>query len=248
LQSISEILELAEQFDQELPPPSPVAGIPEGPEIASWIDHTLLRPEANAEQVKQLCKEAAENNFASVCVNPAYVPLCSGLLANSQVLVCTVVGFPLGATLPTQKSFETLSCISHGASEIDMVLNIGALKSKAYGLVLNDVHAVTQTAGNQRALVKVILETPLLTRKEKIIACLLCQSAGAEFVKTSTGFVSGGATVEDVDLMYRVVGPATRVKAAGGIKDYDTAMAMISAGATRIGASAGVKIVQEAAE
>jgi deoxyribose-phosphate aldolase len=159
-----------------------------------------------------------------------------------------VVGFPLGATLPTQKSFEALSCILFGASEIDMVMNIGALKSESYGLVINDVQSVAQTAHNQKAILKVILETPLLTRREKIIACLICKAAGADFVNPSTGLVLDEAAIEDVDLMYRVVGPNIEVKAAGGIRDYETATAMIRAGATRLGASAGVKIIQEAFE
>ena len=246
--SIAEILELTDEYDRELPALPALPPVPPGAQIAGWIDHTLLKPEATSDQIESLCKEARKHNFASVCVNPAYVPLASRLLADSQVLVCTVVGFPLGATLPTQKSFEALSCILFGASEIDMVMNIGALKSESYGLVVNDVQSVAQTVHNQKVILKVILEMPLLTRREKIIACLICKAAGADFVKTSTGFVPGGATVEDVDLMYRVVGPKIEVKAAGGIRDYETATAMIRAGATRLGASAGVKIIQEALE
>jgi deoxyribose-phosphate aldolase len=158
-----------------------------------------------------------------------------------------VVGFPLGASLPTQKSFEALANITAGSSEIDMVLNIGALKSKAYGLVLNDVQSVVQTAHAQNVSLKVILETPILTHKEKIIACLLCKAAGADFVKTSTGYVKGGATIKDIDLMFRVASPEMEVKAAVGIRDYNTALSMIEAGSTRLGSSTAVQIVQEAA-
>ena len=246
--SIAEILELADEYESELPALPALPHVPPGAQIAGWIDHTLLKPEATSDQIESLCKEARKHNFASVCVNPAYVPLASELLADSQVLVCTVVGFPLGATLPTQKSFEALSCIIFGASEIDMVMNIGALKSESYGLVINDVQSVAQTAHNQKAILKVFLETPLLTSREKIISCLICKAAGADFVNPSTGLVLNKAAVEDVDLMYRVVGPKIEVKAAGGISDYETATAMIRAGATRLGASAGVKIIQEALE
>jgi deoxyribose-phosphate aldolase len=246
--SIAEILELADEYESELPALPALPPVPPGAQIAGWIDHTLLKPEATSDQIEGLCKEARKHKFASVCVNPAYVHLASRLLADSQILVCTVAGFPLGATLPTQKSYEALSCILFGASEIDMVMNIGALKSEAYGLVLNDVQSVAQTLHNQKAILKVILETHLLTRREKIIACLICKAAGADFVKTSTGFVPGGATVEDVDLMYRLVGPNMEVKAADGIRDYETATAMIRAGATRLGTSAGVIIIREALE
>ena len=246
--SIAQILELADEYESELPVLPALPPVPMGAQIAGWIDHTLLKPEATSDQIADLCKEARKYNFTSVCVNPAYIPLASGLLADSQVLVCTVVGFPLGATLPTQKSFEALSCILFGASEIDMVMNIVALKSEAYGLVVNDVQSVAQTAHNQKAILKVILETSLLTHREKIIACLICKAAGADFVKTSTDFVPGGATVEDVDLMYRLVGPNIEIKAAGGVRDYETATAMIRAGATRLGASAGVNIIREALE
>ena len=246
--SIAEILELADKYESELPALPSLPPVPTGAQNAGWIAHTLLKPEATSDQIEGLCKEARKHNFASVCVNPAYVPLASGLLVDSQVLVCTVVGFPLGATLPTQKSFEALSCILFGASEIDMVMNIGALKSEAYGLVLNDVQSVAQTAHNQKAILKVILETPLLTHREKIISCLICKAAGADFVNPSTGLVLDEAAVENIDLMYRVVGPNVEVKVAGGIRDYETATTMIRAGATRLGASAGVIIIQEALE
>jgi deoxyribose-phosphate aldolase len=246
MQTIGELLELAEAFENELPQRTSTLAQPVGAEIAAWIDHTLLKPDATAQAIRTLCQEASQYRFASVCINPAYVPLAAGLLIDSAVEVCTVVGFPLGATLPTQKVVETLSCLSAGATEIDMVMSIGALKGEAYGLVLNEVQAVTQVAHNQRAIVKVIIEAAMLTRREKIIACLLSKSAGADFVKTSTGFGPGGATVEDVDLMNRVVGPGVKVKAAGGIRDLESAYAMIRAGATRLGASAGVHIVEEA--
>ncbi len=179
-------------------------------------------------------------------LTPLFVSLAAGLLQNSEVETCTVVGFPLGTTLPTVKMVETLTVIGMGATEIDMVINIGALKAEAYGQVLNDIEVVVQAAHNQKAIVKVIIETALLTKKEKIIACLLCKQAEADFVKTSTGFSSAGATVEDIELMRRVVGVKMGVKAAGGIRNLDDAKAMISAGATRLGASAGVAIMQEA--
>jgi deoxyribose-phosphate aldolase len=246
MDTFTDLLSLAVAYEQELPPaPSPFA-LPSGAQIAAWIDHTLLKPEATAGQVKVLCQEALEYQFASVCINPAFVPLAHGMLARSHVAVCTVVGFPLGATLPEYKVFETLACINAGAREIDMVINIGALKGEAYGLALNDIQAVVQTAHNQGAIVKVILENALLTRREKIIGCLLCKSGGADFVKTSTGFGPRGAVIEDVTLMRRVVGVELGVKAAGGVRTLADAQAMILAGANRLGASAGVTIVQEA--
>lgn len=247
MQTLNDILRLAAAYEQELPPAPTPFEVPAGAQIAGWIDHTLLKPEATAAQVKTLCQEAIKYKFASVCINPAYVPLASGLLAKARLAVCTVVGFPLGAALPEYKVFETLACVNAGASEIDMVVNIGALKGEAYGLVLNDIAAVVQTAHNQGAIVKVILENALLTHQEKIIGCLLCKAAGADFVKTSTGFGPGGATVEDVALMRRVVGAQMGVKAAGGVRKLADAQAMILAGANRLGASAGVTIVQEAA-
>jgi deoxyribose-phosphate aldolase len=246
MQTIGDLLELAAAYDQELPPAPPPFEIPSRGQIAGWIDHTLLKPEATAAQVKALCEDSLVYRFASVCINPAYVPLAAGLLAKERLAVCTVVGFPLGATLPQYKVFETLAGISAGASEIDMVINIGALKSAGYGLVLNDISAVVQTAHNQGAIVKVILENALLTRQEKILGCLLCKAAKADFVKTSTGFGPGGATVEDVTLMRRVVGAEMGVKAAGGVRTLAEAQAMILAGANRLGTSAGVTIVREA--
>jgi deoxyribose-phosphate aldolase len=248
MEKLAELIDLASEYERQLPVPPLALQMPQGAAIASWIDHTLLKPEATAQQVKVLCQEAKQHHFATVCVNPVFVPLASGLLAGSGVPVCCVVGFPLGASLPTQKALETLSGLEHGAREIDMVLHVGALKGQAYGQVLNEIQAVVQVSHNQGALVKVILETSLLTREEKIIACLISQAAGADFVKTSTGFSSGGATVEDVDLMYRVVGQNVRVKASGGIRSLEAARAMIAAGASRIGTSSGVQIVTEAAQ
>jgi deoxyribose-phosphate aldolase len=246
MMELSQLVSLAKEYEHQLPPAPAAFQLPTGRQIAGWIDHTLLKPEATAAQIKVLCQEAMQFHFASVCINPAYVPLASGLLKDAPEVVCVVVGFPLGAVLPEYKVYETLACLNAGATEIDMVMNIGALKSEAYGLVFNDIQAVTQTAHNQGAITKVILETVLLTRFEKILACLISKAAGADFVKTSTGFGTGGATVEDVELMRCVVGSETGVKAAGGIRTYADALAMITAGANRLGASAGVKIVQEA--
>jgi deoxyribose-phosphate aldolase len=243
---LSQLISLAHDYEQELPPPPVQLNVPVGKEIAGWIDHTLLKPEATAAQIRVLCQEAMEYHFASVCINPVFVPLACGLLRDAKENICTVVGFPLGAVLPEFKVYETLACINAGAAEIDMVINIGALKSEAFGLVMNEIQAVAGTAHNQGALVKVILETALLSRREKIIACLISQAAGADFVKTSTGFGTGGATVEDVTLMRRAIGSEMGLKAAGGIRTYADAVAMIKAGANRLGASAGVKIVQEA--
>ncbi len=243
---LSQLLSLTQEYEHQLPPAPEPLQMPQGKAIAGWIDHTLLKPDALAAHIRTLCQEAMQHHFASVCINPAYVPLACGLLRDARENVCTVVGFPLGAVLPELKVFEALACINYGASEIDMVINVGALKSEAYGLVLNEIQSVTSTCHNQGAIVKVILETALLTQREKILACLLAQAAGADFVKTSTGFGTGGATVDDVALMRRVVGPEMGVKAAGGIRSYADAVAMINAGANRLGASAGVKIVQEA--
>ena len=214
--------------------------------LASMIDHTLLKPEATRAQVEQVCDEAKQHGFASVCVNPTHVRLCAQWLKGSPVKVCTVVGFPLGATLPEVKAFETQQALEAGATEIDMVVNIGALKSQDNDLVARDMAAVVRAAHAGNALVKVIIEAALLSDDEKITACQLAQSAGADFVKTSTGFGPGGATVEDVALMRRIVGPTMGVKAAGGIRTLADAQKMIAAGATRIGASASVKMMAEA--
>jgi deoxyribose-phosphate aldolase len=223
---------------------STVGIIPQDTALAAMIDHTLLKPDATQEQIAQLCFEARKHGFASVCVNPTWVELCAKLLEGSQVKVCTVIGFPLGATEPEVKAFEAQRAIEHGASEIDMVINIGALKARDLELVAKDIRGVVQTSHAHGAIVKVIIEAILLTDEEKTISCLLSKEAGADFVKTSTGFASGGATVHDVALMRKVVGPEMGVKAAGGVRTYEDAENMIKAGATRIGASAGVKILQ----
>ena len=221
--------------------------VPPEKQIAGMIDHTLLKPDATPDQIAQLCYEARKYGFASVCVNPSHVKLCADLLKNSSVKVCTVIGFPLGATAPDVKAFETGKAIDDGATEIDMVINIGALKSNDFDMVAKDIAGVVKVAHSRGSIVKVILETSLLTREEKIAACLVSKEAGADFVKTSTGFGGGGATVEDISLMREVVGPKMGVKASGGVRDFDDAQKMVDAGATRIGASAGVKIVSGAA-
>src|SRR5512138_1105999 len=218
--------------------------IPGNMDLAKTIDHTLLKPEATQDQIAQLCFEARKYGFASVCVNPTWVELCAQLLKGSPVKVCTVIGFPLGATSSETKAFETETAIRQGATEIDMVINIGALKARDLELVAKDIRGVVNAAHAGGAIVKVIIEAVLLTDEEKTIACLLSKEAGADFVKTSTGFASGGATVHDVALMRRVVGPDMGVKAAGGVRTYEDAANMVKAGATRIGASAGVKIIQ----
>ncbi len=211
--------------------------------LASLIDHTLLKPDATRSEIEQLCREAAQYCFASVCVNPSWVPVCRELLNASGVKVCTVIGFPSGAHAADVKAYETLRAVQQGAEEVDMVINIGALKSKDYALVEQDIRGVVQAAG-KNTVVKVILETSLLTREEKIMGSSLSKAAGADFVKTSTGFAGGGATVEDVRLMRETVGPEIGVKASGGIRSKEDVEAMVLAGATRVGASAGVKIVR----
>ena len=207
------------------------------------IDHTLLKPEATKEQVEKLCAEAKEYTFASVCVNPTWVKTSAELLAGTPVKVCTVIGFPLGASTPETKAFETTDAINNGAGEIDMVLNVGALKSLNMDLVKRDIESVVNAAKG-KAIVKVILETCLLTKEEIKVASKLSKDAGADFVKTSTGFSTGGATVEDVALMREVVGPDLGVKASGGVRSLEDVQKMIEAGATRIGASSGVLIAQ----
>jgi deoxyribose-phosphate aldolase len=223
---------------------SSLGGIPEDLSIARMIDHTLLKPDATPDQIAQLCYEARKYEFASVCVNPTHVKMCTELLRGSPVKVCTVIGFPLGASSTEVKVFETETALRDGASEIDMVINIGALKAKDYDLVAKDINAVVRMAHAAGALVKVIIETALLTDQEKEIACLLSKEAGADYVKTSTGFSGGGATAEDIALMRKTVGPEMGIKASGGVSSYEDAKRMVFAGATRIGASAGVKIVQ----
>jgi deoxyribose-phosphate aldolase len=216
--------------------------------MSHMIDHTLLKPEGSQEEIAQLCYEARKYGFISVCVNPSYVKLCSQLLEGSGVLVCTVIGFPLGATSTESKVFEAQQALREGATEIDMVINVGAVKSRDYELVERDIASVARVCHAANAILKVIIEAALLTDEEKVIACQLVKVAEADFVKTSTGFGPGGATPEDVALMRRVVGPRMGVKAAGGIRTYADAQKMIEAGASRIGASASVKILQGAAE
>ena len=207
------------------------------------IDHTLLKANTTKEQIIKLCEEAKQCGFASVCVNPTWVALAAELLEGTGVKVCTVIGFPLGANAPETKVFETKDAINKGANEVDMVINIGALKDGNDELVERDIRAVVEAAEG-KALVKVIIETCLLTEEEKVRACQLAVKAGADFVKTSTGFSTGGATVEDVALMRKTVGDKVGVKASGGVRNVDDAKAMITAGATRIGTSSGVAIVQ----
>jgi deoxyribose-phosphate aldolase len=214
--------------------------------LAHTIDHTLLKPDATQDQIAQLCFEARKHGFASVCVNPAQVKLCADLLKDSGIPVCTVVGFPLGATSTDVKVFEAQQAIREGASELDMVINVGALKSRDYELVERDIASLARACHAGNAILKVIIEAALLTDEEKVAACQLAKVASADFVKTSTGFGPGGATAEDVALMRRVVGPSMGVKAAGGIRSHADAQKMIAAGASRIGASASVKILQEA--
>ena len=218
--------------------------IPQDLNLAKMIDHTLLKPDATQQEVAQLCFEARKYGFASVCVNPTWVSLCAELLKGSSVKVCTVIGFPLGATASETKAFETENAIRQGATEIDMVINIGALKARDLELVAKDIRGVVNVAHPRGAIVKVIIETVLLNDEEKTIACLLSKEAGADFVKTSTGFAGGGATVHDVELMRKTVGPQMGVKASGGVRTFEDAESLIKAGATRIGASAGVKILQ----
>lgn len=212
--------------------------------IQQMIDHTILKPEAAREEVEILCKEAMEYGFAAVCVNPCHVEFCKNILKGSNVLVATVIGFPLGANTKEVKAFETTDAIKNGADEIDMVINIGALKDKDYNLVKDDILAVVNAA-KDKAIVKVIIETSLLVDDEKVKVCELAMEAGADFVKTSTGFSTGGATIEDVKLMKSVVGDKLEVKASGGVRDLETAKNMVEAGATRLGTSSGIKITKE---
>ena len=213
--------------------------------IATYIDHTLLKANATEAQIRKLCEEAAEYRFASVCVNTCYVPLAAELLKGSGVKTCCVVGFPLGAMSTAAKAFEAADAVENGAEEVDMVLNIGAAKFGDWDYVRNDIGQVVKAVGG-KALVKVIIETCLLSDDEKVLACGAAKEAGADFVKTSTGFSIGGATVEDIRLMREAVGSDMGVKASGGIKTYEDAVAMIEAGATRIGTSSGIAIVEGA--
>ena len=213
-------------------------------ELNKYIDHTLLKLEATKEQITKLCEEARQYDFASVCVNTCYVPLAKQLLAGSDVKVCCVVGFPLGAMDTVSKAFEAKTAVENGAQEVDMVINIGALKDKDYDYVTKDIAAVVEAS--KPAIVKVIIEACLLTDEEKVEACKCSMNAKAEFVKTSTGFSTHGATPEDVALMKKTVGDVCKVKAAGGVRSYDDAMKMIEAGADRLGCSAGIKVMEEA--
>ena len=214
-------------------------------DVASLIDHTLLKADATRQEIERLCKEAREFGFATVCINPFWVPTAARLLRGSTVGVCTVVGFPLGATTSDVKNYETRRAIFDGATEVDMVINVGALKSGDLATVERDIAAVVGPCKDCGVLSKVIIEAALLTDEEKVTASALAKAAGADYVKTSTGFGPGGATVADVELMRRVVGPDVGVKAAGGVRDYEALKNLVSAGASRVGASAGVKIVQE---
>ncbi|MEW6130644.1 MAG: deoxyribose-phosphate aldolase [Acidobacteriota bacterium] len=214
--------------------------------VALYIDHTLLKPEASRDDILKICEEGARYGFASVCINPIWVREAACALRGSGVKICTVIGFPLGANVPDTKAYEARRAIFDGATELDMVINVGALKSGDDELVLRDIKGVVDVAHEADCLCKVIIETALLTDDEKVKACLLSKQSGADFVKTSTGFSKGGATVADIELMRRTVGSIMGVKASGGVKDYQQAQDMIRAGATRIGASVGVKIFQEA--
>ncbi|MDN3160010.1 deoxyribose-phosphate aldolase [Enterococcus faecalis] len=214
-------------------------------ELNRMIDHTILKPEATEAAVQKIIDEAKEYNFFSVCINPCWVAFASEQLADTDVAVCTVIGFPLGANTPEVKAYEAADAIKNGANEVDMVINIGALKSQQYDYVRQDIQGVVDAAKG-KALVKVIIETALLTDEEKVKACELAKEAGADFVKTSTGFSTGGAKVADIRLMRETVGPDMGVKASGGMHNAEEALAMIEAGATRIGASTGVAIVSGA--
>ncbi|WP_028273568.1 deoxyribose-phosphate aldolase [Atopococcus tabaci] len=213
-------------------------------DMKTYIDHTLLKPEATKEQIEKLCEEAREHEFMSVCVNPAWVQTSAQLLEGAPTKVCTVIGFPLGASTPETKAFEAKDAIEKGATEVDMVINIGALKSGLYDVVKEDIQAVVD-ASKDKALVKVIIETSLLEKDEKLKACELAKEAGADYVKTSTGFSTGGATIEDVKLMRAAVGPDMGVKASGGVRTYQEALDFIEAGATRIGTSNGIALLGE---
>lgn len=224
-----------------------VGDIPADAPIASLIDHTLLKPQTTARQIEQLCLEAKEYRFASVCVNSVFVPLAAQMLQDSRVQVCTVVGFPLGACLPQVKAYEAQQAIAHGAQEVDMVLHVGAVKARDWVALHEDISEVATACHDLDVICKVILETALLSDEEKVMASQVALLAGADFVKTSTGFGGGGATIADVGLMRAVVGQAMGVKASGGVRSLSDARAMVAAGANRLGASAGVRIAQEEA-
>lgn len=214
-------------------------------QVAALIDHTLLKPDAGITQIQQLCREAADYGFASVCVHPTWVTTCVAALAGTPIKTCTVIGFPQGATLATVKAAEATAVLQLGAQEVDMVLNVGLLKDRQYMLVYEDIAGVAQAAQTAGALAKVIIETALLTDEEKVAACIIAQQAGAHFVKTSTGFNGGGATAADIRLMRQTVGPTMGVKASGGVRTAQDTLYMLAAGATRIGTSGGVRIVQD---
>lgn len=231
------------------PQPTDVAPATLAPaELAALIDHTLLKPEAGEEQIRALVAEAIEFGFASVCVNPIWTPLCAELLANTNVKTCTVIGFPLGATLPSVKAFEASEVAALGADEVDMVLAVGRLRNGDYHFVYRDIAEVADAAHEHEMILKVILETGLLTDRQKVAACVIAQEAGADFVKTATSFSGGGATVADVALMRRTVGTGMGVKAAGGVRTAKDALRMVAAGANRIGTSSGVSIMRELLE
>lgn len=248
-QQIEELVRAAIDEQWQLGPVAVPEDVPtlSAAQVAAMIDHTILKPETTSDQVRRMCSEALEHRFAAVCVNPLWVPLVAADLVGSDVKTCAVAGFPLGATYPAVKAFEAQQAVSLGAQEIDIVINIGSLKDGDYRLVQEDIAAVADAVHEGGALLKVIFETGLLTLEEKIAACVICREAGADFVKTATGFAGGGATVEDVALMRRVVGPGLGVKAAGGVRTGKDALAMIAAGANRIGTSGGLRIVQELA-
>lgn len=212
--------------------------------LNKYIDHTLLSPESTEDEIVKICEEALENDFMSICINPTWVKKSAEKLADSDVKVCTVIGFPLGATSTESKAFEAKQAIEDGAKEVDMVINVGRLKGKDYDYVKKDIEAVVEVA-KDKALLKVIIETCLLTDEEKVKACELSKEAGADYVKTSTGFSTGGATIEDVKLMRETVGEEMGVKASGGVRSLEDAKNFIKAGATRLGASSGIKIIEE---
>lgn len=239
-----EAAEIVERFAAQEPWVDPVQM--SAAELAASIDHTLLSPDATPEAFETLCAEAEKYDFASVCVQPYYVALCVRALEGTGIPVCSTVGFPLGSTLPAVKAYEARQALKKGAREIDVVMNVGLLKAGGYAGVVEDIAAVVEVAHEADAICKVIIETALLTDAEKAAACLLIVEAGGDYCKTSTGFASGGATVRDVALMRATVGERAGVKAAGGIHSYDEAMMMVGAGATRIGASHGVEIVEGA--
>jgi deoxyribose-phosphate aldolase len=245
-ETLTELIERAKSYEKKLPA-FPAGGQVSADKLSAWIDHTLLKPEATPAQVRAMCEDALKYQFAAVCVNPVYIKLVARLLQDSPVKPCTVVGFPLGVVPTRTKTFETRQAMRQGALEIDMVIPVGLLKGGQVQYVYDDIRAVAEETHARGGLLKVILETCLLTHSEKILGTVLTQAAGADFVKTSTGFSSGGATPEDVALMRRIVGPVSQmgVKAAGGIRSLADAQAMLEAGASRIGTSAGVKLVEE---